>query len=79
MVEKQKEETIKYYMRRSGIIVRVRDEVALEYLSKEFNWIPNQEWYVSMFVDGTDDYIDISEKEVEEFLEEKLNSKKMTR
>ena len=79
MVDKQKEEPVKYYRRRSGIIVRVLDNVALEYLSKEYTWIPNQEWYVSMFVDGTDDYIEISKEEVEKFLDEKLNSKKMTR
>ena len=73
-------ENIKYYQRRSGVIVRVKDDVTLEYLSKEYEWIPNQEWYVSMFVDGDDDFIEISEKDVEEFLEEKLNSnKKMTR
>ena len=73
-------ENVKYYQRRSGVIVRVKDDVTLEYLSKEYEWIPNQEWYVSMFVDGDDDFIEISEKDVEEFLEEKLNSnKKMTR
>ena len=70
---------IKYYMRRSGVIVRVRDDVTLEYLSKEFEWVPNQEWFVSMFVDGDDDYIEINEKQVEDFLEEKLNSKKIIR
>ena len=73
-------ENVKYYQRRSGVIVRVKDDVTLEYLSKEYEWIPNQEWYVSMFVDGDDDFIEINEKDVEEFLEEKLNSnKKMTR
>lgn len=72
-------ESIKYYQRRSGVIVRVKDDVTLEYLSKEYEWIPNQEWYLSMFVDGTDDFIEINEKDVEAFLEEKLNSKKMTR
>ncbi len=72
-------ENIKYYQRRSGVIVRVKDDVTLEYLSKEYEWIPNQEWYLSMFVDGTDDFIEINEKDVEDFLEEKLNSKKMTR
>lgn len=74
-----KNESIKYYMRRSGVIVRVRDEVTLEYLSKEYEWVPNQEWFVSMFVDGDDDYIEISKKQVEEFLDEKLNSKKIIR
>lgn len=72
-------ENIKYYQRRSGVIVRVKDDVTLEYLSKEYEWIPNQEWYLSMFVDGTDDFVEINEKDVEDFLEEKLNSKKMTR
>ena len=72
-------ENIKYYQRRSGVIVRVKDDIILEYLSKEYEWIPNQEWYLSMFVDGTDDFIEINEDDVENFLEEKLNSKKMTR
>ena len=74
-----KYKNVKYYMRRSGVIVRVRDDVTLEYLSKEFEWVPNQEWFVSMFVDGDDDYIEIDEKQVEDFLEEKLNSKKIIR
>ncbi len=75
----EKYKNVKYYMRRSGVIVRVRDDVTLEYLSKEYEWVPNQEWFVSMFVDGDDDYIRIDEKQVEDFLEEKLNSKKITR
>ena len=75
----EKKEVIKYFMRRSGVIVRVKDDVTLEYLNKEYEWIPNQEWYMSMFVDGTDDYIEISETEVEKFIDDKLNSKKMTR
>ena len=73
------EEKIEYYMRKSGIIVRVVDGVTLEYLSKEYNWIPNQEWFVSMFVDGVDDYISLTKEQVDAYLEEKLNSKKMTR
>ncbi len=70
---------IEYYMRKSGVIVRVIDGVVLEYLNKEFNWIPNQEWFVSMFVDGEDEYIPLSKEKVDSLLEEKLNSKKMTR
>lgn len=72
-------EDIKYYMRKSGTIVRVVDGVILEYLNSECSWIPNQEWFVSMFVDGEDDYIEISKDKVDNYINDKLNSKKMIR
>ena len=70
---------IKYYMRRSGVIVRVIDNVTLEYLNTECTWLPNQEWYISMFVEGTDDFVEIKEEQVEKYIDAKLNSKKMIR
>lgn len=73
------EENIKYYMRKSGAIVRVIDGVVLEYLNAECSWIPNQEWFVSMFVDGEDDYIEITKERVDKYINDKLNSKKMIR
>lgn len=73
------EENIEYYMRKSGTIVRVKDGVILEYLNAECNWIPNQEWFVSMFVDGEDDYIEITKEHVDKYINDQLNSKKMIR
>ena len=73
------EDNIKYYMRKTGAIVRVTDGVVLEYLNSECSWIPNQEWFVSMFVDGEDDYKELTKEQVDNFINTKLNSKKMTR
>ena len=73
------EENIEYYMRKSGTIVRVTDGVILEYLNTECNWIPNQEWFVSMFVDGEDDYTKITKEYVDKYINDQLNSKKMIR
>lgn len=70
---------IKYYLRKSGVIVRIIDDVILEYLSTECEWLPNQEWFVSMFVDGEDEFKEISEEEVENYIKNKKNSKKMIR
>jgi len=74
-----KESNIKYYMRKSGTIVRVIDGVAVEYLNSECNWVLNQEWFVSMFVDGEDEFISLTEQQVDDFINKKLNSKKMMR
>ncbi len=65
---------IKYYRRKSGIIVRVIDDITLEYLNEECEWVPNQEWYIAMFIDGEDDYEEISEEYVNSVIKNKLNS-----
>ncbi len=65
---------IKYYRRASGVIVRVIDDVALEYLNKEADWVPNQEWYISMFIDGEDEYQEISKAEVNACIDSILNN-----
>ena len=70
---------IRYYIRKSGVIVRVVDEVILEYLNSECEWLPNQEWFVSMFVDGEDEFKEISEEEVNTYINNKMNSKKLIR
>ena len=74
-----KKKDIRYYMRKSGTIVRVTDGVVLEYLNSECNWVLNQEWFVSMFVDGEDEFVSLSEEQVDDFINRKLNSKKMMR
>lgn len=68
------ENNVKYYIRKSGVIVRVIDDTSLEYLNKEFNWVPNQEWYISMFVDGEDAYHEVDEKMVLDYIDHNLNS-----
>ena len=74
-MEKVNEEVeIKYYMRKSGRIVRVLDDVTLEYLNDECEWVPNQEWYVAMFIDGEDEYKEVSEEYVKQIINAKLNS-----
>lgn len=65
-----------YFIRKSGVIVCLQNETALYYLNPECEWIRNQEWYISMFVDGDDDdYKEITEEEVKEYINNKLSSK----
>lgn len=76
---------IEYFMRKSGVIVRLIDGVTLEYLNSEYNWLPNQEWFVSMFVDGEDEFTKLTKEQVDNYINNKinanlsLNSKKMIR
>ena len=66
---------ISYYVRKpNDVIVRLVDGVNLEYLNPECKWMPNQEWFVSMFVDREDIYQEISEAEALHRIYEKLNS-----
>ena len=70
---------VKYYLRTdSRIFVRVKDEVIVEYLNPEFEWVLNQEWYMSMFVNKEDNYIEVSEEFVNSYIDNNL-TKKMTR
>ena len=67
---------IEYYMRKSGIIVRLKDGIILEYLNRDCEWLPNQEWFVSMFVDGEDEFVQVTPEFVNDYINKKLNSKK---
>lgn len=70
---------VKYYLRTdSRVFVRLKDEVIVEYLNKEFEWVSNQEWYISMFVEKQDNYIEVSEEFVNSYIDNNL-TKKMTR
>ena len=71
--------TVKYYMRSSGIYVRVINDVYLECLNSECRWVPNQEWFVSMFVDGEDEFKELAKEDVEMYINNKMKSKKMIR
>ena len=80
----EKEDNIKYYklLKEEGendIFVRVLDDVNLEYLNSELEWIPNQEWYVAMFYDGDIDYKEVKSDDIDKYIMEHLNSKKMIR
>jgi len=71
---------IEYYVRKSGIIVRVIDGVTLQYLDDNFEWITNQEWYKTMFIDGDDEYDKLTKDEVKEYINNKrMNLKKLIR
>ena len=70
-------DNISYYIRKSGVIVRLINGVILEYLNPECKWIPNQEWYMSMFVDGKEEQQKISKNQVEMIINAKLNSSKI--
>lgn len=67
-------DNISYYIRKSGVVVRLINGVILEYLNPECKWIPNQEWYMSMFVDGEEELQRISKNQVETIINAKLNS-----
>jgi hypothetical protein len=73
------ERNVKYYLRKSGVYVRVVDDVNLEYLTSGCEWLPNQEWFLSMFIDGEDEFIEVPKEIVDNYIKEQLNSKKMTR
>ena len=80
----EKEYNIKYYklLKEEGendIFVRVIDDINLEYLNSELEWIPNQEWYVAMFYDGDIDYKEVKSDDIDKYIMEHLNSKKMIR
>ena len=80
----EKEDNIKYYklLKEEGendIFVRVLDDINLEYLNSELEWIPNQEWYVAMFYDGDIDYKEVKSDDINKYIMEHLNSKKMIR
>ena len=80
----EKVDNIKYYklLKEEGendIFVRVIDDINLEYLNSELEWIPNQEWYVAMFYDGDIDYKEVKSDDIDKYIMEHLNSKKMIR
>lgn len=67
-------ENVRYFERASGVIVRVIDDVTLDYLTESCDWVPNQDWYVSMFIEGIDPYQEVGEDYVNKIIEDKLNA-----
>ena len=74
---------IKYYklLGEDDIVtyIRVVDDVNLEYLNRENEWVKNQEWYVAIFIDGEEDYLEVTENEVFQYIYDRLNSKKSSK
>ena len=64
---------IKYYLRENGGIVRLTNDVTVHSLDLNGEWIPNQ-YLISMFIDGIDDYSEITEDEVNVIVEQRKNS-----
>ena len=64
---------IKYFIRETGGIVRLTNEVIVHSLDLNGEWIPNQ-YLISMFIDGMEDYKEITEDEVNEIIEERKNN-----
>ena len=69
-------ENTRYFKREdlneNGVIsytyVRLVGETTLEYLNLEYEWKPNQEWFVSMFYDGEVSFVEVSKEEVDEYI-----------
>lgn len=65
-------DNIKYYLRKNGGIVRLTNDVTVHSLDLNGEWIPNQ-YLISMFIDGMDDYKEITEDEVNNVMESLKN------
>lgn len=66
------QESKRYFKRELGGIVRLTNDVTVHSLDLMGNWILNQD-LISMFVDGTDSYYEISEEEVNYVINERKN------
>ena len=63
-------ENIKYYKREKGGIVKLENNLLVYSLDLQGNWVSNQ-YLLSMFVDGMDDFKIISEDEVNQIIEDR--------
>ncbi len=75
MLNNKVENEYRYYKRATGVVVRVSErDIVLQVLiydkkNDQFLWIPNQEWYMSMFADGDDNiYQEVSKDYVENYM-----------
>ena len=71
----EKKDNVKYYRVEKNGILRLVNGVDVDSLDINGNWIPNQYFY-SMFVDGMVDYVEITEDEVKQEIEERKNGKR---
>ena len=63
-------ENIKYFKREKGGIVKIENNLLVYSLDLQGNWVSNQ-YLLSMFVDGMDDFKIISEDEVNQIIEDR--------
>ena len=63
-------ENIKYFKREKGGIVKLENNLFVYSLDLQGNWVSNQ-YLLSMFVDGMDDFKIISEDEVNQIIEDR--------
>ena len=63
-------ENIKYFKREKGGIVKLENNLLVYSLDLQGNWVSNQ-YLLSMFVDGMDDFKIISEDEVNQIIEDR--------
>lgn len=72
MAENKK--NVKYYLRETGGVVMLVNDVTVYSLDREGNWFPNQD-LISMFIDGMVSYEEISESEVEEIISQRQSGR----
>lgn len=68
-------DNIKYFRREKGGIVRLTNEVTVHSLDLNGEWVPNQ-YLISMFIDGMDDYVEITEEEVNVIIQSRITNEK---
>ena len=66
---------VKYFLTECGGVARVTNGVTLHSLQRDGTWVPNQ-YKMSMFYDGIDDYREISEKDVNTIIKSGFGSVK---
>lgn len=71
-------ENIKYFKREKGGIVKLENNLLVYSLDLQGNWVSNQ-YLLSMFVDGMDDFKIISEDEVNQIIEDRKKTLMMLR
>lgn len=78
-MEKNNTENVRYFIRESGKIVRLSNDVIVEFLDNECNWVLNQEWFDSMFSTGEDSFQEVNEEFVNNYIFSRLHSKRKIR
>ncbi len=66
---------IKYFRREKGGIIKYEDNSLVYFLDEFGNWIQNQ-YLISMFIDGNDDFEIINEDEVNKIINQRKTEDK---
>lgn len=64
------DENVKYFLRETGGIVKLENDVTVYSLDLNGDWILNQ-YLIGMFIDGINDYKEITSEEVEEIIKDR--------